>query len=180
MLHGAEPRAWRITKIDRTNPNGVANITLYQDAYDQHHDYIEYADKDDPSSIIGMYADFYRETTDPVSPDTPVDDGIRAEIQYSGKGILNVGGSFKKFNVSFYDGESTIDFVPGIWKFTVNGEDVSTLLSVLTNAEDNSLPQNMMKCRFNGNEDYIGETLVVSYEAITGIRTSINIKIGGL
>ena len=51
------PRAWLISKVNRISPNGICRITLAQDIFDQHTDYIE---KDKNGDIIGMWANYYK------------------------------------------------------------------------------------------------------------------------
>ncbi len=49
-----EPRSFQITKVNRIAPNGVARITLAQDNFDRHSDYVE---RDDDGRIMGMTSD---------------------------------------------------------------------------------------------------------------------------
>ena len=94
VLNGAEPRAWKISKINRINSNGVILATLAQDLFDQHKDYIEYEDENDPSSIQGMYADYYADGLIPsdYQEKTPK---FRLEITYPGKPEIKIGGNYK-------------------------------------------------------------------------------------
>lgn len=46
----SEPRAWLISKINRISPNGICRVTLTQDIFDQHKDFIE---KDGNGNIVG-------------------------------------------------------------------------------------------------------------------------------
>lgn len=43
-------------------------LTIYQDFWDEHRDYIE---RDENGKIIGMYADYYDSSVIPVEPSTP-------------------------------------------------------------------------------------------------------------
>ncbi len=176
VLHGAEPRAWRITKIERTNPFGVVNLTLYQDAFDQHHDYIEYLDPSDPSTIVGMYADYYREAVPPteISMESPID--LRVEITYVGKAQIRVDGGRKKLTVQFFDGTEAHSFIPGTWTYEINGENVNDLVVL---CEDTALTENEFKIQFNGDMRYIGEILKATYITESGLSSSIELKIGG-
>ena len=175
VLKGAEPRTWQISKINRLNANGLVLVTLTQQQFNAHTDYIEYENPEDPSTIVGMWADYY--STDDVTPvdDKPVEDNIRSVITYAGKASLKAGGSFKKFTVTFYDGEEPIDFKLGQWSFTIDGVDASSLIKTDTTGVE----QNQIKVKFIGSEDYMGKTLKVEYSSTTGIVSSVDILITG-
>lgn len=175
VRNGAEPRTWQISKVNRINSNGLVLITLTQQQFNPHTDYIEYENPDDPSSIIGMWADYYPDDgTTPVD-DMPTQDDIHSVITYVGKASIKVGGSFKKFTVTFYDGETPVGFKLGQWGFEINGVDASSLLE--TDIAD--LEQNQIKVRFIGGEDYMGKTLKVIYSSTTGVISSVDILITG-
>ena len=53
------PTVWKVTKIENTKPMGIQKLTLYQNFWDEHKDYIE---KDEEGHVIGMYADYYDST----------------------------------------------------------------------------------------------------------------------
>lgn len=181
IINGAEPRAWRVTKINRISANGTVLVTCAQDQYDQHHDYIEYVDLSDPSSIVGMWADYYKDTFAPtdIEPASPEQD-IISEIICSGKQEIKVDGGYKTLTLSFSQNDKPIAVIPGEWSFRINDEDVSTLLSVRTKEDDNSLNDGQIKIKFLGDFEYMGETLVVTYTADNNQETTISLKIGGL
>jgi hypothetical protein len=83
----AEPKAWLISKTNRLSPNGICRVTLTQDVFDQHRDYIE---RDVIGKIIGMWADYYVSNIEPspVEPDISEDgelDAFSSTITCSGK-----------------------------------------------------------------------------------------------
>ena len=175
VLNGAEPRAWKISKINRINSNGVILATLAQDLFDQHKDYIEYEDENDPSSIQGMYADYFKDGITPsdYQDKTPK---FRLEITYPGKPEIKIGGNYKKFSVTFYKDDEYIDFYTGTWSFTINNVDVSSLIeSTIDECEENQL-----RIKFIGDDEYIGETLHVSYASYNGITGGIDIVLVGV
>ncbi len=176
VLRGAEPRTWKVSKVNRLNSNGLLLTTLAQQQFNAHTDYIEYEDENDPSTIVGMWADYYSTDGTTPSEQESVPDNIHAVIQYVGKPNIKVGGSFKKFTVVFYDGETVIDHKLGQWSFSIDGVDASSL--VQTDATD--VEQNQIKVKFIGSEDYMGKTLEVKYSSTTGIVSSVNILITGL
>ena len=153
---GAEPRAWKISKINRINSNGTVLVTLAQDMWDEHADYIEY----DGDTIVGMWADYYsKDGTTPQDEDLT---NVHAVVSYSGNGAIKVGGGYKKLTVIFYNKEIPIDLMLGNWTFTID--------------EDGD----HIKVKFTGSEDYMGKSLVVSYETYKGITGSAELAIRGI
>lgn len=172
---GNEPRTWKISKVNRINSNGTLLATLAQDKFNAHTDYIEYENDSDPSTIIGMWADYYSTDGTVPSEDTPPSEDIHSVITYVGKPNIKVGGSYKKFTVIFYDHETVIDHKLGNWSFEIDGVDASSL--VQTDTTD--VEANQIRVRFIGSEDYMGKILKVTYSSTTGIVSSVDILISG-
>lgn len=165
-----EPRAWRISKINRIATAGLAMITTAQDMFDGKKDYIEF---DSDGNVIGMWADYYDTKIEPKEDEEPSE--IRAEITYSGlKPEIKVGGNYKKFTVTFYDGDEETDFRDGEWKFSIGDEDISNL--IITDTSD--VEENQIRAKFIGDDLYIGQKMTVAYES--SVPTSIEIEIKGL
>lgn len=172
---GNEPRAWKVSKVNRINSNGTLLVTLAQDQFNNHTDYIEYEDESNPSTIIGMWADYYSTEGTIPSDDKPPQENIYSVITYVGKANIKVGGSYKKFTVTFYDEEKPIDYKLGQWEFTIDGVDASSLIETdVTGVEPNQI-----KVRFSGSEDYMGKILKVLYSSTSGIVSSVDILISG-
>lgn len=172
---GNEPRTWTVSKVNRISSNGTLLVTLSQDKFNSHTDYIEYEDENDPNTIIGMWADYFSSDGTVPSDETTPDEDIHSVIQYVGKPNIKAGGSYKKFTVIFYDHETVIDHKIGQWTFTIDGEDASSL--VQTDTTD--VEKNQIRVRFIGSEDYMGKTLKVGYSSNTGIVSSVDILITG-
>lgn len=156
-----EPRAWLVSKVNRISPNGICRITLAQDSYDQHNDYIE---KDIDGNIIGMWANYYNNKVEPTpiipDSDTP---SITSKITCSGKSIIKIGGSAKTFTVTYYDeeGNELDNFGPGIWEFFVGTKSVpSSDIDIVQNG-------NQIKVKFIGDDSYIGKILLIRNTAST-------------
>ena len=161
-----EPRAWHITKVNRLDANGITKITLAQDRFDQHKDYIEL---DYNGNVIGMWADYFEE-----GQATPTDaheevPQIHSVISYSGlKPEIKVGGGYKKFKTEYYRDDKTIVPYACIWTFAIRDGEVitpstgsGTLIDVIT------LSGNEMKVKFLGDDSYIGKVLVITSYADT-------------
>lgn len=169
----SEPRAWLISKVNRISPNGICRVTLTQDNFDQHKDYVE---KDDNGNIIGMWANYFVSNVEPKP--IPIDDPTpspttTATITCSGKQQIRIGGSAKTFTVIFADEDGTpVDMLPGTWKFSIDGESVPQELLSLT------VIDNRVKVKFLGDDSYIGKILIVTYKVDDeDITTSLPIEI---
>lgn len=165
-----EPVVWKCSKVEDMNVRGIIRLTWAQDQWNEHTDYIE---RDETGNVLGLWANYFEDGGTPADDKTQTD--IHSVITYVGKPTLKAGGSFKKFTVSFYDGETPIDFKLGQWAFVIDGVDASSLVETDTT----DVEQNQIKVRFIGSEDYMGKTLKVSYSSTTGIVSSVDILITG-
>lgn len=169
----AEQRAWKISKVNRLSPNGVVRVTLAEDMFNDQTDYIEL---DKNGVVVGMWADYYQNgQVTPVAPSEDTPSIIYSKITYSGtKPEIKIGGSFKKFTVTFYDDGEPTTHIKGDWKFAVDSVDVSNLIKMET------ISDNQCKIKFIGDYEYIGKVLVVSYESVNGIKSSTEMNIVGI
>ena len=96
--------AWQISKVENAQPLGVQKLTLYQDFFDQHRDYIE---KDSDGNIIGLWADYYDSNIEPTDPDTPspTPSNTYGKITAS-TSTIKVGGSYKTLTLKLYDADN--------------------------------------------------------------------------
>lgn len=173
------PIAWKITKVHRLSPNGMCRITLAEEKYDQHRDFVE---KDSNGKIIGMWADYY--DVDNNIEAEPYDYpplGLTSEITYSGMSPqLKLGGSYKTYAVSFYDknGDET-DLQSGEWSFLIDGVDASEHITVLTSADSTVLQENQIKIKVNNEDDLLGKILMLSYVS-EKVTSELSVEIIGL
>lgn len=173
-----EPRRWLVSKINRISHRGICTITMAQDTFDQHSDYIE---KDEFGNIIGMWADYYKSniTPTPIVPDipdesdfSPVPDFI-STITCSGKRQIKIGGSTKTLTVRFTDGYGDpIDYQPGEWSFTFGDDPVADDLLTITPAN----AENKIKVKFHGGDEYIGKILTATFTS-GDVISSLNLEI---
>ena len=154
-----EPRAWLISKVNRISPNGICRVTLAQDNYDQHRDYIE---KNEDGKIIGQWADYYKSNVipEPVIMDDVLPSSVTATITCSGKPQFKIGGSAKTFTVTYYDNENQeiTGHSPGSWALLIDGISISNNLVELTLSDDGS----KLKVKFLGDDSYIGKILTIT------------------
>ena len=152
-----EKRAWLISKVNRISPNGICRVTLTQDIYDQHNDYIE---KDEDGNIIGMWASYWNSNVEPVPVQQDIPSLITSRITVSGKPQFKIGGSAKTFTVTYYDNENQemTGHQPGSWALSIDGTAVPNNLVELTSSDDGV----KLKVKFLGDDTYIGKILTVT------------------
>lgn len=178
VTSGAIPRVWQISKVSRTTPHGIGVYTAAQDVWDTNRDYIEYGVEGDPSTILGMYADYYGETTpDDFLDEKPIDPNKHIEVTFTGVSqSIKVGGSSKKITALFYKGDDVIEPELGTWHYTVDGEDVSSLVT-----EDyDGLGFNQVRIKFADDTSYIGKVLTITYTSDLGVVGTLTLTIAGL
>lgn len=152
-----EPRAWLISKVNRISPTGICRVTLAQDNFNQHSDYIE---KDEDGNIIGMWANYWSSKVEPtpvIQDDEPISSSISSRITCSGKPQFKIGGSAKTFTVTYYDynDQELPNHVIGNWSFEIDGNPVPNDLLTLTPSE------NKIKVKFLGDDSYIGKIITI-------------------
>ena len=166
----AEPRAWLISKVNRISPDGIARITLAQDTYDQHRDYIE---RNEDGFIIGMWADYYKSNVEPTFIPEEINSNIVSKITCSGKPQYKIGGSAKTFTVSYFDDNNEkIEHEVGEWQLSIDNEIVPSDLIELSTLEDGY----KIKVKFYGDDSYIGKILTVT-NVSNDVSSSIDIEI---
>ena len=172
-----EPRTWRVTKVNRITPNGLVRVTLAQDKFDEHKDYIE---KNSDDVVVAMWADYY--ANGEVLPTLPVivRTTYYSSIEYSGtKPDIKTGGSYKKFSVTFYRNGEVIPYRDGDWTFMVDGVDISSQMKILTINDSIDVAVNQVKVKLETDNSLIGKKLVVGFESFDGIKSEVEINIVG-
>ena len=169
-----EPRTWLISKVNRISPTGICRVTLAQDIFDQHNDYIE---KDSIGNIIGMWANYFNSNIDPtpIDQDTPLpSSSITSTITVTGKPQFRIGGSAKTFTITFKneEGEPIPDHDPGAWSFYIGNQLLPNNLFDLTLLDDGA----RIKVKFLGDDSYIGKILTIK-NISEEITASLDIEI---
>ena len=174
LSKGVEPRAWKISKINRVQANGTVMVTLAQDMFDEHKDYIEYNDK---CQAIAMYADYYSDGVIPIPSEKPIT--ITKYVKMSYKGVQNfqlkVGGSARTFMIQYYDEhDNPIDYDAGVWSVEIDGKNANKQISI-TPVKDGEV-----KIKVIGDDSLIGKECIITFKSATGPKDSINMNISGL
>lgn len=156
--------AWQISKVENAQPLGVQKLTLYQDFFDQHRDYIE---KDENGNIIGMWASYFDSEIAPTDPSTPTTppSSIIARISAS-TSTIKVGGSYKNLTSNLFNDSNediTIEYadVTFTWTCSINNEDWTDKVTWRDGTEFNQ-----KKLRFPNDTSTIGKILSVKCEII--------------
>lgn len=163
-----EPRVWKLSKINRLTSNGVAIFTCAQDKYNPNADYL------DPEDGY-WWADYFDKTTGNSVVQNKVEpiDNIYGVISCTGSQNIKVHGSYKKFTISYFNGDIPIEPVQGSWHFYIDNIDASTLVQVKTDG----LESNEVKIKFIGESTYIGKELSIKYIPSIGETVNFNIPV---
>ena len=156
--------AWQISKVENAQPLGVQKLTLYQDFFDQHRDYIE---KDSDGNIIGMWASYFDSEiapTDPSIPTTPTS-SITARISAS-TSTIKVGGSYKNLTVNLFNDSNediTTEYADATftWTCSIDNKDWTDKVTWRAGTE-----YNQKKVKFPNDTSVIGKILSVKCEIV--------------
>ena len=156
--------AWQISKVENAQPLGVQKLTLYQDFFDQHRDYIE---KDSDGNIIGMWASYFDSEiapTDPSTPTTPLS-SITARISAS-TSTIKVGGSYKNLTANLFNDSNediTTEYADATftWTCSIDNEDWTDKVTWRAGTE-----YNQKKVKFPNNTSTIGKILSVKCKIV--------------
>lgn len=156
--------AWQISKVENAQPLGVQKLTLYQDFFDQHRDYIE---KDSDGNIIGMWASYFDSEIAPTDPDTPTTppSSITARISAS-TSTIKVGGSYKNLTVNLFNDSNediTTEYADATftWTCSIDNEDWTDKVTWRVGTE-----YNQKKVKFHDDTSTIGKILFVKCEIV--------------
>lgn len=151
--------AWQISKVENAQPLGVQKLTLYQDFFDQHRDYIE---KDSDGNIIGMWASYFDSEIAPTDPSTPTTppSSITARISAS-TSTIKVGGSYKNLTVNLFNDSNediTTEYADATftWTCSIDDEDWTDKVTWRAGTE-----YNQKKVKFPSDSSTIGKILSV-------------------
>ena len=156
--------AWQISKVENAQPLGIQKLTLYQDFFDQHRDYIE---KDSDGNIIGMWASYFDSEIAPTDPSTPTTppSSITARISAS-TSTIKVGGSYKNLTVNLFNDSNediTTEYADATftWTCSIDDEDWTDKVTWRAGTE-----YNQKKVKFPNDSSVIGKILSVKCEIV--------------
>lgn len=155
-----EPVTWRITKCENAQPLGIQKLTLYQDRFNEHTDYVNLETGE-------MYANYFDSEIAPTNPDTPTTppSSITARISAS-TSTIKVGGSYKNLTVNLFNDSNediTTEYADAIfiWTCSIDDEDWTDKVTWRAGTE-----YNQKKVKFPNDTSAIGKILSVKCEII--------------
>ena len=131
-----EPVTWRITKCENAQPLGIQKLTLYQDRFNEHTDYVNL----ETGEMYANYFDSEIAPTDPSTPTTPPS-SITARISAS-TSTIKVGGSYKNLTVNLFNDSNediTTEYADATftWTCSIDNEDWTDKVTWRAGAEYN-------------------------------------------
>ena len=167
------PIAWKISKCEDANPKGIKTITLYQDFFNQHRDYIE---KDETGKIIGMWADYYDNNNPNIqSPNDLIDDCNTsitnknyAKIKATTPSI-KIGGTYRVLTINIFDSQGTNitdNYKNASFKWTCFIDDENFTDKVSWSSTQKF---NQQRIKFINDRKYLGKVLKVKCTIINNI-----------
>ena len=162
-----KPVAWTISKVENANELGIQMLTLYQDFFNEHTDYVNIETGE-------MYADYYDSDiapTDPTEP-TPTPSSNYGTITAS-TSTIKIGGSYKTLTATVFD-ESGTDITDTYsdavfnWTCSIEGEDFtnSDIIAWLDGTTFNK-----QKIKFSNDRSYLEKILEVKCVITKGTET---------
>lgn len=155
-----EPVTWRITKCENAQPLGIQKLTLYQDRFNEHTDYVNLETGE-------MYANYFDSEIAPTDPDTPTTppSSITARISAS-TSTIKVGGSYKNLTVNLFNDSNediTTEYADAtfIWTCSIDNEDWTDKVTWRAGTE-----YNQKKVKFPNDTSTIGKILSVKCEIV--------------
>lgn len=155
-----EPVTWRITKCENAQPLGIQKLTLYQDRFNEHTDYVNL----ETGEMYANYFDSEIAPTDPSIPTTPPS-SITARISAS-TSTIKVGGSYKNLTVNLFNDSNediTTEYADATftWTCSIDDEDWTDKVTWRAGTE-----YNQKKVKFPNDTSTIGKILSVKCEIV--------------
>lgn len=171
-----QPITWRITKCENAQPLGIQKLTLYQDRFNEHTDYVNLETGE-------MYANYFDYEVLPIDPNipSPLPSSITAKISAS-TSTIKIGGSYKSLTANLYD-DSNEDVTTGYadaeltWTCSIDDKDWTDKV-----VWRNGLEFNQMKVKFPNDSSVIGKILSIKCTITKGdlpIESEISLEITG-
>lgn len=169
-----KPLVWQVSKVENTKPLGLIKITLDQDSWDEHTDYVNLETGE-------MFADYYDSEitpTDPTEP-TPTPSSNYGKITAS-TSTVKVGGSYKTLTLKLYDAngnEITDNYSDAVFDWTcsiTNGDETTILTDKVAWLKGASF--NQKKIKFPDDRQYLNQLLDVKC-SVDGIETTAQFEL---
>lgn len=155
-----EPVTWRITKCENAQPLGIQKLTLYQDRFNEHTDYVNLETGE-------MYANYFDSEIAPTDPSTPTTPPSSITVRISAStSTIKVGGSYKNLTVNLFNDSNediTTEYADATftWTCAIDNEDWRDKVTWRAGTE-----YNQKKVKFPNDASTIGKILSVKCEII--------------
>ena len=163
-----KPHVWQISKVENTKPLGIIKITLDQDSWDEHTDYVNLETGE-------MYADYYDSDIAPTDPTEPIPTpSSNYGTITASTSTIKIGGSYKTLTATVFD-ESGTDITDSYsdavfnWICSIDNVDSTELDTVVTWLDGTTF--NKKKIKFSNNRSYLEKILEVKCEIIKDTET---------
>lgn len=163
-----KPVAWTISKVENANELGIQMLTLYQDFFNEHTDYVNLETGE-------MYADYYSSDISPIDPTEPTPTpSFKYGTITASTSTIKIGGSYKTLTTSVYD-ENGTDITDSYsdavfnWTCSIEDADSTELATVITWLDGTTF--NKKKIKFSNNRSYLEKILKVKCEIIKDTET---------
>lgn len=165
------PIAWQISKIENAEPLGIQKITLSQDFFNEHTDYVNLQTGE-------MYADYCSST---VEPEMDGDNTLSCVLS-SSSNTIKCGGSYKLITATFYDTENndiTNKFLDSVlsWSCSIDGEDFTSSNLISWKQQENN---NEIRVKIGNMREYLTKILTVKCSTENGVFGEIQLEISAM
>ena len=153
------PIVWSVTKIENTKPFGLQKLTIYQNFWNEHTDYIE---RDSDGNIIGMYANYFDSEVLPEDTTSLVqDEPYHSSKIVASSDIIKVGGGYKLLTAKLFDDNSEdiserYSNSTFAWSCSIDGENVTNKVTWYEQPVFNQI-----KIKFPNEKSYLGKILKI-------------------
>lgn len=155
-----EPVTWRITKCENAQPLGIQKLTLYQDRFNEHTDYVNLETGE-------MYANYFDSEIAPTDPSTPTTPPSSITVRISAStSTIKVGGSYKNLTVNLFNDSNediTTEYADATftWTCAIDDEDWTDKVTWRAGTE-----YNQKKVKFPNDSSVIGKILSVKCKIV--------------
>ena len=154
-----KPLTWKVSKIENTKPLGIVKVTLDQDSFNSHTDYVNFETGE-------MYADYYSNI---IKADNSISESAEDKTFIcritSASNTIKCGGSYKLLTASFFDccdNDVTNSFIGLItkdsWECFIDGKAFNTG-GLITLKPQND--KNKIRIKLANDKSFLTKTLTV-------------------
>lgn len=155
------PIVWKISKVENTSPFGICKITLKQDMFDRHTDYVNMESGE-------MYADYYDSSILPFDEEDSSYNDIHIEL-FSKTNSIKIGGSYKEISAIVYDkngNDVTTEFFSShddiSWACYIDNADITESDFITWKHQENG---NSVKLKLANDKKYLAKTITIKVKS---------------